>query len=83
MEQELEEQVLPRLSNDISCENKQSNKECLREYEVNIRFFNRGCLVRVGCKEIAFEKIEDAMKELNEYVTNTYDVQEKWRKILY
>ena len=63
-------------------EPKRSNTQCLREYEVTIRFFNRGCLVRVGCQEIAFENIEDAMKELNEYVTNTYDTQQKWRKIL-
>ena len=63
-------------------EYKPSNIQCLREYEVSLRFFNRGCLVRVGCQEIAFEKIEDAMKELNEYITNTYDTQQKWRKIL-
>jgi hypothetical protein len=61
---------------------KPSNAECLREYEVSIRFFNRGCLVRVGCQEIAFENIEDARKELNEYLTNTYETKEKWRKIL-
>jgi hypothetical protein len=59
-----------------------SNAESLREYEVSIRFFNRGCLVRVGCQEIAFENIEDARKELNEYLTNTYETKEKWRKIL-
>jgi hypothetical protein len=63
-------------------EYKPSNAQCLREYEVSIRFFNRGCLVRVGCQEIAFENIEDARKELNEYLTNTYETKEKWRKIL-
>jgi hypothetical protein len=63
-------------------EYKPSNAECLREYEVSIKFFNRGCLVKVGCQEIAFENIEDARKELNEYLTNTYETKEKWRKIL-
>jgi hypothetical protein len=61
---------------------KPSNNECLQGYEVTIRFLSRGCIVRVGCKEIPFENIQDAMKELNEYVTNTYDTQLKWRKIL-
>jgi hypothetical protein len=63
-------------------EYKPSNKECLRGYEVTIRFLSRGCIVKVGCQEIAFENTEDAMKELNEYVTNTYETQQKWRKIL-
>lgn len=59
-----------------------SNQEALREYEISIRFLNRGCVVRVGCKEIAFESIETAMKSINDYVANPYDEQQKWRKIL-
>ena len=55
--------------------------DLLREYEVRIKFLSRGCIVSVGCREIAFEKLEDAMKELNEYVTNPYDVMQKWQKI--
>jgi len=63
-------------------EYKPSNKQCLRDYEILIRFLSRGCVIRVGCQEIAFESAEEAMKELNEYVNNTYDTQQKWRKIL-
>lgn len=59
-----------------------SNKELLREYEIRLRFLSRGCIVSVGCKDIAFENTEDAMKEMNEYVKNTYDTQQKWRKLL-
>jgi hypothetical protein len=60
-----------------------SNQEALREYELNIRFLNRGCVVRVGCKEIAFEDITTAMGEINAYVCgNTWEVQQKWRKLL-
>ena len=61
---------------------KPSNMECLREFEIGIRFLNRGCMVRVGCKEIAFESVEIAMKELNDYVNNPYEEQKKWRNIL-
>jgi hypothetical protein len=60
-----------------------SKSDCLREYEINIRFLSRGCIVRVGCKEIAFEDVSKAMAEINEYVTgDTYEIQKKWRKLL-
>ena len=60
-----------------------SKEEALREYEINIRFLSRGCIVRVGCKEIPFEDVSNAMAQLNEYVAgDTYEVQKKWRKLL-
>ena len=59
-----------------------SNKESLREYELNIRFLSRGCIVRVGCKEIAFEDHTNAMAAINAYVANPWEEQKKWRKIL-
>ena len=59
-----------------------SNQESLREYEIRLHFLNRGCIVHVGCKSIAFETVESAMKEVNEYVNNPFDSQVKWRKIL-
>jgi hypothetical protein len=60
-----------------------SNQEILQEYELSIRFLSRGCVVRVGCKEIAFEDVNKAMAEINEFVTgDTWEVQKKWRKLL-
>ncbi len=61
---------------------KPNNQEVLREYELRIQFLNRGCIVHVGCKSIAFETVESAMKEVNEYVNNTWEAQQKWRKLL-
>ena len=58
------------------------NEEVLREYEIRLQFLSRGCIVHVGCKSIDFETIESAMKEVNDYVNNTYEVQKKWRKLL-
>jgi len=58
------------------------NSEVLKEYEIRIQFLSRGCVVNVGCKSIAFESIETAMKELNEYVNNAWEVQKKWNKLL-
>ena len=61
---------------------KPSNHEVLQEYEIRLQFLSRGCIVHVGCKSIAFESVESAMKEVNEYVNNTYEVQKKWRALL-
>jgi len=68
----------PRLAEEY----RPSNDEALREYELNIRFLNRGCIVRVGCKEIAFEDPTNAMAAVNAYVNNPWEEQKKWRKIL-
>ena len=59
-----------------------SNKDALKEWEINIRFLDRGCLVNVGCRSIAFENVQDAMAEINYYVNNPYVAQQKWRKLL-
>jgi hypothetical protein len=65
-----------------SVEYRPSKQQCLREYELRIRFLNRGCVVEVGCQSIPFESTETAMREINEYVTNPYETQQKWRKLL-
>ena len=58
-------------------------QEVLREYEINIRFLSRGCIVRVGCKEIAFENPSQAMDEINKYVKgDTYGIQKLWLKYI-
>jgi hypothetical protein len=42
----------------------------------------RGCVIKVGCKEIPFESVEVAMAALNEYVKNPVESQGYWRKEL-
>jgi len=59
-----------------------SNQYFLQEYKIEIEFMARGCVIRVGCKQIPFESVEEAMNELNEYVKNPYDIQQKWRELL-
>ena len=63
-------------------EYKPSNKEALLNHELSIRFLNRGCIVRVGCKEIAFSDNEEAITELSKYFNAPYETQKSWRKIL-
>jgi hypothetical protein len=77
------EQVEVPVPQPTDAEYRPSNKEALCAYEIRIRFLGRGCIVSVGCQEIAFESVETAMAAINLYVANPYDEQQKWRKILY
>ena len=85
-EQDMVAALMPQVENCEPCreerEYRPSNKESLREYEIRIRFISRGCIVSVGCKEIAFEDPTKAMEAINAYVANPWEEQKKWRKIL-
>ena len=61
-------------------EYKPSNHQVLQEYEVKLQFLSRGCIVHLGCKAIAFETIESAMKEVNEYVNNLMKLRRNGEK---
>ncbi len=60
---------------------KQSRNELLKNWEINIRFFDVGCLVNVGCQSFAFESIDKMMTELKFYVENPDEARVKWNKI--
>ena len=66
----------------IGTELNRSKKSLLNDYEITIRFLSgRGCIVQVGCKQIAFEDPNQAMKEINEYVSDPITAHKKWNKI--
>lgn len=75
-------EVMPEPEMEQPKEWRPSNNEVLREYDIRIKFLNRGCIVSVGCKEIAFEDHTNAIAAINAYVANPWDEQQKWRKIL-
>lgn len=56
-------------------------QEMLQNHEINIRFLSVGCIVRVGCKEIAFTTVREAMTAINDYVKNPHGESERWWKI--
>jgi hypothetical protein len=58
-----------------------SRSELLREYEIKVRFLSVGCVVSVGCKDIPFRSVKEAMEEVNNYVNNPYEEGKKWRKL--
>jgi len=62
-------------------EYKPRKQEILREYEIRLRFLSVGCIVSVGCKEIPFRSVTEAMEEINKYVSDPYEQGERWREI--
>ena len=58
-----------------------NKQQILRDYEIRIRFLSVGCVVSVGCKEIPFTNVGEAMEELNKYVSNPYEEGKRWNKI--
>ena len=62
-------------------EYKPKKQELLREYEIRLRFLIVGCVVSVGCKEIPFRSVKEAMDCVNEYVENPFEEGMKWREI--
>jgi hypothetical protein len=47
-------------------------------HDIEIEFFDRGCVVRVGCKSFAFESVEEAMAELAAYTKDPIGVGKKY-----
>ena len=44
--------------------------EILKRWEIGIHALDRGCVVKVGCKSIAFTSIEAGYKEIGRYLEN-------------
>ncbi len=62
-----------------SCESKEQREqrrriEILKRWEIGIHALDRGCVVKVGCKSIAFTSIEAGYKEIGRYLENPQSV---------
>ena len=58
-----------------------SNKQqLLSRYSIRIDFLSRGCVVNIGCKQIPYEKVEDAITEINRYVNNPEEVEKEYNE---
>lgn len=44
--------------------------EILKHWEIGIQVLDRGCVVKVGCKSVAFTSIEAGYKEIGRYLEN-------------
>jgi len=70
---ELEQAEVPKL--------RRTKQDLLREYEIRLEFLNKGCIVKIGCKQIAFETNEKAVKEIARYVNDPIKVHDEWMKV--
>ncbi len=71
----------PMMDRECTKEYIPNKQQILREYEISIRFLSVGCVIRVGCKEIPFRRVSDAMEELNKYVSNPSEEGKKWNTV--
>lgn len=58
-----------------------SRTEILRGNDVYFQFLSVGCVIRIGCKSIAFNNVEEAMKEFNDFVKDPQKSWKKWNEI--
>jgi len=50
----------------------------LKNHDIKIEFFDRGCVVKVGCKSLAFKSVEEAIAELTAYAKDPIEVGKKY-----
>ena len=58
-----------------------SRMECLKDYEIKIRFLSIGCIIEVGCKSIPFATVNEGLKALNEYIADPFKSRQIWEKV--
>lgn len=63
-------------------EYKPSRSECLRDYEIRIRFLSIGCIIEIGCKSIPFTSISEGMAALNSYIAEPFKMRKVWEEKL-
>lgn len=59
--------------------NPPTSQQLLSEYEIRIRFLAKGCVISVGCKELAFGSVDSAMTALQDYVNNPKIASDFWK----
>ena len=57
-----------------------TKQQLLSRYSIRIEFLSKGCVVNIGCKNIPFEKVEDAITEINRYVNNPEEVEKEYNE---
>jgi hypothetical protein len=55
-----------------------TKQQALARYNIEIKFLSKGCIVTVGCKQIAFSNTDDAINALTEYFSDPNEAYKKW-----
>lgn len=59
-----------------------TQNQALRQHHIVIEFLHRGCIVRVGCKSIAFESNNEAIRKIQQYASDPIGMEKIWKDIL-
>jgi hypothetical protein len=79
-EQMVQETYATKTYDDGTEKYRPSRMECLRDYEITIRFLSSGCVINVGCKQVAFSTTKEAMNAFTDYINDPYTVRQIWEK---
>ena len=55
--------------------------DILKNYEVTIKPLDSGVIIRVGCRSIAFNSLEDALVHVNLHFKDPVTSYKKWTKL--
>jgi len=58
-----------------------SAKDILKEHEVRITVLDSGVIIKVGCRSIAFNSLEDALVHVNLHFKDPVTSYKKWTKL--
>jgi hypothetical protein len=70
----------PCIESDEQREQREQHRriEILKNWDIRIQVFDRGCVVHVGCKSIAFHTLEKGMEAVNHYARNPIEVARQY-----
>jgi hypothetical protein len=58
---------------------RETKQQILKRHTISMEFLDQGCIIRVGCKSLAFQSNQDAMIALNNYITgDTVEIYEMY-----
>jgi len=58
-----------------------TDQQVLQQHEIRIRFLDQGCIVSLGCKDVAFGSPELAMESITQYIKYPKQVSKNWREV--
>lgn len=53
-----------------------------KDYEISIKLLTKGCIVSVGCKSFAFQDYNEALREIDNWLTNPKQTIIKYKHYL-
>ena len=58
-------------------------QQVLQQHEIRIRFLDQGCIVSLGCKDVAFGSPDLAIDAIAEYIKHPKQISKNWREVVF